>query len=124
MSMFTCPKCGSHEWGSSNCTGPFEEMWGHCHGSGCNFSWNRKKQDPDILHEPLDLIERSRTRKKASEYQVGDPVTYIPNHANRDAGHPDCEQGHVSSIKEGVEDLIWVRFKSACGECCSVKDIR
>lgn len=63
-------------------------------------------------------------RKKASDYKVGDPVTYIPNHADGDASHPDCEEGYVSSIREGVEDKIWVRFKSACGACCDIENIR
>ena len=64
------------------------------------------------------------TTKKASDYKVGDPVTYIPHHAHGNASHPDCEQGYVSTIKEDYEDIIWVRFKSACGECCDIENIR
>ena len=62
-------------------------------------------------------------KKKASDFTVGDPVTYVPNHANGDASHPDCKEGHVSTIKEGVEDKIWVRFKAACGACCDIKNV-
>jgi hypothetical protein len=60
---------------------------------------------------------------KASDFKVGDPVTYIPHHAKGDASHPDCEAGHVSSIRPGVEDRIWVRFKSTTGACCDIKTI-
>ena len=60
---------------------------------------------------------------KASDFKVGDPVTYIPNHANGNANHPDCERGIVSTIKPGVESLIWVRFKSASGACCYINNI-
>lgn len=38
MSQFTCPRCGSHEFGSSNCTGP-GPMVRHCHGNGCDYSF-------------------------------------------------------------------------------------
>lgn len=34
---FTCPKCGSHEWGTD--LGPPEI--GHCHGFGCHYTWPR-----------------------------------------------------------------------------------
>lgn len=63
-------------------------------------------------------------KTKASEYSVGDPVTYVPHHAHGDVNHPDCEQGHVSTIKEGIEDRIWVRFKAATGACCDIANIR
>ena len=62
--------------------------------------------------------------KKASEYTVGDPVTYVPDHAGDDVNHADCEEGHISTIKKGVEDFIWVRFKSASGQMCKVENIR
>lgn len=42
---FTCPHCGAHEWGSSNCTQDFEKWLGHCHGYRCNFNWHRASQD-------------------------------------------------------------------------------
>lgn len=31
------------------------------------------------------------------DFQIGDNVRYIPNHAHGDANHPDCENGVVSS---------------------------
>jgi hypothetical protein len=53
---------------------------------------------------------------------IGSKVTYVPNHANGNAGHPDCEGGTISSwndhnvfINYGkgtnaatrTEDLVW-----------------
>lgn len=34
------------------------------------------------------------------DYKKGDKVRYIPNHANGDTTHPDCENGVVSSVNE------------------------
>ena len=53
---FTCPECGSHEFGTSNCRAPFEEMKGHCNGvreadapgyapRRCTFTWARKDDE-------------------------------------------------------------------------------
>lgn len=33
-------------------------------------------------------------------YKKGDKVRYIPNHANGDNRHRDCENGVVSSVNE------------------------
>jgi len=32
-----------------------------------------------------------------NDFNKGDRVIYIPNHANRDSKHPDCKKGCVSS---------------------------
>lgn len=50
---FTCPECGSHEFGTSGCTGPLEEMLGHCHGNGCRFEWPRDEDDRYMTGEPV-----------------------------------------------------------------------
>lgn len=42
---FTCPKCGSHEFGTSNCTSPVSAWVDHCHRPGCRFSWPRESDD-------------------------------------------------------------------------------
>jgi hypothetical protein len=34
---------------------------------------------------------------KASDFKEGDKVKYIPNHAQLNSNHPDCENGIVSS---------------------------
>jgi hypothetical protein len=41
---FTCPKCGSDRFGSSNCLGP-GPMVRHCHGRGCDFTWPQGDDD-------------------------------------------------------------------------------
>ena len=63
------------------------------------------------------------TGKTKHDFKVGDPVTYIPNHADNDASHPDCERGHVSSLRED-SDMVWVRFQSATGQCCSPTNLK
>lgn len=35
-----------------------------------------------------------------SDFQPGDRVLYVPNHAHGDKQHPDCERGVVSSTNE------------------------
>ena len=48
--VFTCPKCGSHEFGTSNCTSPYSEWVGHC--GNCRFSWPREKDDATYFAAP------------------------------------------------------------------------
>lgn len=57
---------------------------------------------------------------EVTEKNIGDPVTYIPNHAFGDASHKDCERGHISSFSDVT---LWVRFKSATGESCDPQNL-
>ena len=41
---------------------------------------------------------KGRELNKESNYL--EPVTYVPNHANGNAGHPDCEQGVIVDFDE------------------------
>ena len=41
------------------------------------------------------------------EFKHGDRVKYIPNHANGDASHPDCQYGVVSSTNES---FVFVKY--------------
>lgn len=34
---------------------------------------------------------------RASDFHAGERVLYVPNHANGDTAHPDCERGVVTS---------------------------
>ena len=43
----------------------------------------------------------------AAEFKIGQRVRYIPGHAHGDRGHPDCEDGRVSSLGP---DNVRVRF--------------
>lgn len=36
---------------------------------------------------------------KANDFKQGDQILYIPNHAEGDRDHPDCEFGFVTSTK-------------------------
>ena len=55
---------------------------------------------------------------------VGDLVTYIPNHADGDPNHEDCEQGHISTIREDVTKYVWVRFNSSSvGQRCNIENL-
>lgn len=55
--QFTCPRCGSHQWGTSRCT-EHKSLWiGHCHGLGCKFNWKRDTED--ILHfEQMTVVPK------------------------------------------------------------------
>lgn len=47
---------------------------------------------------------------KASDFAIGQRVLYIPNHANGDATHEDCERGEVVNIGG---DTVFVRFEGS-----------
>ena len=52
---FTCPKCGGHRWGTSDCLKPVVEWEGYCNGHEgnnrtCDFTWNRATQDKDVFN--------------------------------------------------------------------------
>ena len=43
------------------------------------------------------------------KFEQNDFVIYIPNHAKNDPGHKDCEQGIVSSVRNGFVFVTYVR---------------
>lgn len=43
------------------------------------------------------------------EFNVGDQVLYVPNHAKGNHGHPDCEHGLVSSMNDRFVFVRYVR---------------
>ena len=51
---------------------------------------------------------------------VGSPVTYIPNHANGDVNHKDCERGVLSSFNDFT---VFVRFKAPNGASCKTENL-
>ncbi len=60
-----------------------------------------------------DLVnDYEEDRKVADDYKHGDLVRYIPNHANGDATHPDCQNGVVSSTNE---HFVFVKYD--CPAC-------
>lgn len=47
---------------------------------------------------------------KTSDFQKGMKVRYVPNHANGDASHKDCEDGVVSSTNDR---FVFVKYDNA-----------
>ncbi len=77
MEGFECPKCGSYMFGTSKCTGPRDEMIGHCHGYEawhCDFTWERKDDAKYGFFEgkPPVLNTDLRTQLKTAQDRVGE----------------------------------------------------
>ena len=61
------------------------------------------------------------TGVELTEAHIGSKVTYVPQHAEGNASHPDCENGHIKSWNDGgvfvqyagntartdFKDLVW-----------------
>lgn len=64
-------------------------------------------------------------KEKASDFEVGMEVLYVPNHAHGNIEHEHVEKGIISTIKPGVEDRIWVKFEihQCTGACCDIDNI-
>ena len=41
-----------------------------------------------------------------------DKVTYVPTHANGNAGHADCEQGVIVEIREDVVMVLYCKGRT------------
>lgn len=52
-------------------------------------------------------FRRNWPKEKIKEFKIGEFVIYVPNHANGDILHPDCEEGIVSSMND---KFIFVKF--------------
>lgn len=44
-----------------------------------------------------------------------DPVTYIPGHANGNAGHPDCEQGVIIGLRHNSVMVLYSKSRTVQG---------
>jgi len=49
------------------------------------------------------------------------PVTYVPSHANGNAGHPDCEQGSI--IRLGNNSVFVLYSKSRTVQATNPEDL-
>lgn len=64
MSNFTCPRCRSHSFGTSNCNSDKSQWVGHCHGkaglAGCGFTWHRQTEDHKVglVEKPMMTDEQ------------------------------------------------------------------
>ena len=60
--------------------------------------------------------------KEVSFKDLGQPVMYIPNHAEGNPNHPDTEMGFISTVRDGS---IWVRFTTGdTGSLCNSENLR
>ena len=77
--------------------------------------WLKCKKSANIL---LSKIQETK-------FQPGDSVLYIPNHANGNPDHPECERGVVSTVQniDNGKQLVWVRFKGPTGKSCAIKNL-
>ena len=41
-----------------------------------------------------------------------DPVTYVPNHVNGNAGHSDCEQGVIISFDDNSVKVLYCKSRT------------
>lgn len=48
----------------------------------------------------------------AQDFKPGDRVIYVPNHANGDRRHPDCEHGVVTSVGSSGNVFVMYAGKS------------
>jgi hypothetical protein len=84
--------------------------------------------------EPIDREEYERweqTQKKhPCDFQVGQRVIHVPDHANGDTEHIACEHGTVSSLSE---QYVFVKFDEqtnklgwhgANSQACDPNDLR
>lgn len=52
---------------------------------------------------------------------VGKIVTYVPNHAQGDLTHPDCQVGHITSFNESCVFVRFHRYSASHSTSHSVK---
>jgi len=51
-------------------------------------------------------------RELRKEYNYLDKVTYVPNHAKGNAGHPDCEQGVIIDFNEEFVNVLYSKSRN------------
>ncbi len=49
--------------------------------------------------------------RELTESNYLDPVTYVPNHAKGNAGHPDCEQGVIIDRGENHVKVLYCKSR-------------
>ena len=54
-----------------------------------------------------DIITLMEEKMEKIEFQIGDQIVYIPQHANGDVTNPDCEYGFVTST---TSTTVFCRF--------------
>ena len=70
------------------------------------------------MEEPRFFIQGILLKEK----HLGEPVLYVPDHANNDDQHSDCEVGFISTVSEYG---IWARFHDGdTGAKCEPHNLR
>lgn len=44
-----------------------------------------------------------------------DPVTYVPGHADGNAGHPDCEKGVIIGLNQETVRVLYSKSRTVQG---------
>jgi hypothetical protein len=61
----------------------------------------------------LDMVEQTRNealRILNHQYQPGDVVRYVPDHASKNPNHKDCETGIVTANVSERSSFLYVRY--------------
>ena len=51
-------------------------------------------------------------REISNEQNYLDPVTYVPYHANGNAGHKDCETGVIIEVREKTVMVLYCKART------------
>jgi hypothetical protein len=100
----------------------FESFGGLVSGVAVGEGTQIKFSDPEWFRPKKIKAPKSHRieGKEVSLEDIGTPVTYIPDHAEGDASHPDSERGFISSFNER---WIFVRFYGPNGQACDPKNL-
>jgi len=52
---------------------------------------------------------------RAQDFEAGEHVRWVPEHAKGNASHPDCENGVVTSTND---KWVFVRFTGSTSQAC------
>lgn len=51
-------------------------------------------------------------KKVTTENNYLDPVTYVPEHVQGNAGHSDCEQGVIIAVNDPVVKVLYCKERT------------
>ncbi len=56
------------------------------------------------------------TIARVCDFEAGEHVRWVPEHANGNVNHPDCENGIVTSTND---KYVFVRFTGSTSQACN-----
>jgi len=95
---YKCPTCGTGGANPSHMDAPL------CHA--CDYKVEMTVIPSHNLSQDID----GRPARMPDNYL--DPVTYVPNHANGNAGHIDCELGVIINITEKAVFVLYCKSRT------------